>query len=75
VLDSNYVLKIADFGFGAPAQGKDGKGALYSHLGTLNYMAPELHLKFPYDGQAVDLFASAIILFIMVAQHPPFITA
>lgn len=26
-------------------------------------------------GQSVDLFAAAIILFIMVAQHPPFTTA
>jgi serine/threonine protein kinase len=38
-------------------------------------MAPEIHLKQPYKGKSVDLFASAIILFIMVAQHPPFTTA
>lgn len=38
-------------------------------------MAPEICLKQPYQGKSVDLFASAIILFIMVAQHPPFNTA
>jgi len=38
-------------------------------------MAPEIHLKQPYQGKSVDLFAAAIILFIMVAQHPPFTTA
>lgn len=38
-------------------------------------MAPEIHMKKPYEGKKVDLFAAAIILFIMVAQHPPFTTA
>lgn len=35
-------------------------------------MAPEIHMKRPYTGASVDLFASAIILFIMFTQHPPF---
>lgn len=38
-------------------------------------MAPEIHLSMPYQGRSVDIFAAAIILFIMVAQHPPFTTA
>jgi len=38
-------------------------------------MAPEIHLNQPYEGVKVDVFSSAIILFIMVAQHPPFTTA
>eukprot|EP00356_Strombidium_inclinatum_P007966 CAMPEP_0170481584 /NCGR_PEP_ID=MMETSP0208-20121228/1965_1 /TAXON_ID=197538 /ORGANISM="Strombidium inclinatum, Strain S3" /LENGTH=472 /DNA_ID=CAMNT_0010754319 /DNA_START=29 /DNA_END=1447 /DNA_ORIENTATION=- len=75
LLDKSYTLKIADFGFAAPVEGKDGSGYLTSKLGTLNYMAPEIHLKQPYQGKSVDLFAAAIILFIMVAQHPPFTTA
>lgn len=75
LLDKDYVLKIADFGFAAPVEGRDGGGYLNSKLGTLNYMAPEIHLKQPYKGKSVDLFAAAIILFIMVAQHPPFTTA
>ena len=67
LLDEDFNLKIADFGFAAPVEGRDGQGELHTKLGTLNYMAPEIHLKQPYEGKCVDLFASAIILFIMVA--------
>jgi len=45
LLDSNYIIKIADFGFAAPIEGRDGKGYLKTKLGTMNYMAPEIHLK------------------------------
>ena len=38
-------------------------------------MAPEIHLNLPYSGVAVDLFAAAIILFIMVSGTPPFAKA
>ena len=72
LLDKDYNLKIADFGFAAPTDGKDGQGYLYTKLGTLNYMAPEIHLEAPYQGKQVDIFAAAIILFILVAKHPPF---
>ena len=75
LLDSKYVLKIADFGFAAPLEGRDGSGNLYTNLGTHNYMAPEIHLKQPYKGDQVDLFAAGMILFIMIAQHPPFSSA
>lgn len=45
LLDSKYTLKIADFGFAAPVEGRDGGGVLTTKLGTLNYMSPEIHLK------------------------------
>ena len=35
-------------------------------------MAPEIHEGRPYSGPSVDLFAAAIILFIMYTQQPPF---
>lgn len=35
-------------------------------------MAPEIHQRQPYQGHVVDLFAAAIILFIMYSGHPPF---
>lgn len=38
-------------------------------------MAPEIHLNKPYNGTQVDLFATAIILFIMLTGHPPFMKA
>lgn len=65
--DENYDIKIADFGFAAPIAGRSDDGYLHTKLGTSNYMAPEIHLKQKYKGSSVDVFASAIILFIMVA--------
>ncbi len=58
-------MKVADFGFATFLSGKDGSGILRTNLGSLCYMAPEIHLSLPYSGEAVDLFASAIILFII----------
>lgn len=73
--DSEFNLKIADFGFAAPLAGRDGSFLQKTVLGTFGYMAPEIFQKDQnngYNGAQVDLFASAIILFIMVAGHPPF---
>lgn len=72
MLDSEFNLKVADFGFAAPVAGKDGSGYLTTQLGTASYMAPEIHLGKPYTGAGVDLFATAIILFVMISQRPPF---
>lgn len=72
LFDSNFNLKIADFGFAAPMSGRDGSYNLKTVLGTFGYMAPEIILRQPYHGDCVDLFAAAVILFIMVARHPPF---
>ncbi len=66
MLDNEFNLKLADFGFSSS------KAQNESRKGTDNYMAPEIHLGQKYSGQCVDLFAAGIILFIMVAQHPPF---
>jgi len=75
LFDEHFNIKVADFGFAAPIEGKDGTGYLRTKLGTESYMAPEIHMKKPYIGASVDLFASAIVLFIMVTQHPPFTKA
>ena len=73
--DQYFNLKIADFGFAAPVGGRDGSGYCKTKLGTESYMAPEIHMRKPYIGTSVDLFACAIILFIMTTQHPPFTRA
>jgi serine/threonine protein kinase len=75
--DADFNLKIADFGFAASMDGRDGSYLQRTILGTFGYMAPEIFLQRhahygKYNGAQVDLFASAIILFIMVAGHPPF---
>lgn len=72
LLDSTYKLKLADFGFAAPLQGSDGSGALHTAKGTEGYMAPEILAGQPYSGVKTDLFATGVLLFIMIAQHPPF---
>ena len=51
LLTENYELKIVDFGFAAPISGNKGDGYMKTKLGTLSYMAPEIHLKAPYLGR------------------------
>ena len=72
LLDANFVLKISDFGFCAPLAGRDESGMLDTILGTLSYMAPEIHLGKRYEGAKIDIFAAGIILFTTIAQRPPF---
>ena len=45
MLDKEFNVKVADFGFAAPTAGRDGSGYLKTHLGTIAYMSPELILK------------------------------
>lgn len=75
LLDEQLRLKIADLGSSAPVAGRDGRGLLKTIIDTAHYMAPEMHLKVPYSGKKCDLFAAGILLFTMVAAHPPFATA
>ena len=69
MLDEEHNLKLADFGFSSTQALNETK------RGTDGYMAPEIYKGNTYSGQTVDLFATGIILFIMVAQHPPFADA
>ena len=66
MLDDEFNLKIADFGFSSKAASNQ------SFKGTRSYMAPEILIGAKYFGPMVDIFASGIILFIMVSQIPPF---
>ena len=53
-------------------RGKDGSGKLYTPLGTPGYIAPEILLGKPYDGQKIDLFSCAVINYMMFCSLPPF---
>ncbi len=66
MLDDEFNLKIADFGFSSKSASNQ------SFKGTRSYMAPEILIGGKYHGQMVDIFASGIILFIMITQIPPF---
>lgn len=72
LLDKMYDVKVVDFGFACPVEGRDGSGMNRSIVGSLGFMAPEIHAKQSYQGQVVDLFALGVILFILYAGHPPF---
>jgi len=79
LFDSQFNLKLADFGFAGSTMTKaDGKFSTY--CGTQAYMAPEImelnnggdkH----YDGYAADVFSAGVVLFVMVRGIPPFFTA
>jgi len=75
MLDKNFNVKIADFGFAVSTGGRDGSGLVETQLGTVSYMAPEIHSGEKYDPKSVDLFAAAIILFVILTQRPPFASA
>ena len=75
LFDSEFNIKIADFGFAGPITGRTGSGYLETKLGTQPYQAPEINERKPYSGEAVDLFASAIVLFIMISGTPAFSSA
>ena len=42
LLDDQFNIRVADFGFAAPVEGRTGYGYLITKTGTKNYMAPEL---------------------------------
>ena len=69
LLDGEFNLKIADFGFATIDSVSNSK------KGTYGYMAPEILKGETYKGVEADLFASGIILFILLSQHPPFVRA
>lgn len=61
-------LKIVDFGFATYKSIKK----LHSYKGTKTYMAPEIKKRLAYDGRQVDVFSTAVILFIIVNGIFPF---
>jgi len=69
LLDEEFNLQVADFGFTTKAK------VSHSKKGTYGYMCPEILAGEKYKGSEADLFASAVILFILLSQHPPFVKA
>lgn len=68
LVDKYLNLKIADFGF---AKFKS-IHRLKSFKGSNLYMAPEIIEGKTYDGVAVDIFSTAVVLFILVLGFFPF---
>lgn len=72
LIDQDFNLKIADWGFSIPLVGAQGNSKLTSYKGTLGYMPPEQHAKKAYSGKAADMFAIAVVVFMMITQCQPF---
>ena len=41
-MGGDFDIKIVDFGFACPLEGRDGSGFTQTVLGTPGYMAPEI---------------------------------
>jgi serine/threonine protein kinase len=72
MMNLDWVLKIADFGYATLLSGKSGNGMLSTFLGTLSYAAPEILNKKPYVGSCADLFSCGVVLFVLVTGKLPF---
>ena len=68
LVDDNMNLKVADFGFATFRKIHN----LKSYRGTMTYMAPEIKEGKNYDGMAIDMFSTGVILFIIVQGIFPF---
>lgn len=62
LVDDKMNLKVADFGFATFRK----VHTLKSYKGTKTYMAPEIKEQKTYDGMQIDIFSTAVILFIIV---------
>jgi serine/threonine protein kinase len=70
LLDANFTLKLADFGFAACKE--EGKN-MRTECGTPGYMGPEMiNNSKGYDPVLSDIWACGVIIFIMLSGFPPF---
>ena len=70
LLDSNFNIKLIDFGMAS----QKNISCLEEMCGTHQYMAPEILQGRTYQGDKVDIFAIGVILFMVVTGHAPFET-
>ncbi|KAJ3318727.1 Serine/threonine-protein kinase par-1 [Boothiomyces sp. JEL0866] len=68
LLNEEGNILVSDFGLGTFAS----NDKLETICGTPYYSAPELMNGIKYDGKKVDIWAMGVILYYMVAGHPPF---
>ena len=66
--NENGIIKIMDFGLSKVVGPNEG---LIDGYGTLNYCAPEVLMREPYNKQ-IDIWSLGIILFYMLVGHFPF---
>ncbi|RNA03037.1 testis-specific serine threonine- kinase 1 [Brachionus plicatilis] len=74
LLDKNYHVKLADFGFGRSCvDSETGKRILSrTYCGSAAYAAPEILQGTPYNPKLYDIWSLGCILYIMVCGCMPF---
>lgn len=75
MLDSNWKIKLADFGLSRITEDKD--SLVNSFFGTETFLAPEVVSipKKAYDPFKADIFSLGVTLFIIMTGNPPFKSA
>lgn len=75
-LSPNFTPKINDFSFATFFQENNGNSIILNDfLGTISYMAPQMHKQLPYKGDKADIFSLGIILFNLVTGKFGFLRA
>ena len=69
LLTKNKILKIIDFGLSNYSLNNE---YLMTHCGSPSYTSPEMIAGNKYDGYAVDVWTSGIILYAMLCGYLPF---
>jgi len=74
LMDSNYDVKLCDFGVArqVPSDGSKFAGITREKPGKLRYMAPEVLGGQPFDGKAADMFSLGVTLYSMLTGNAPF---
>ena len=70
LLDEQFDIKITDFGFSGI-----NTELLNRHRGTIGYMTPEILARRNFSGQAYDIFAACVVLYMLITGHRPFMEA
>ncbi|KAI5185800.1 serine/threonine-protein kinase CHEK1 [Nematocida homosporus] len=74
LLDSNYNLRLADFGCATVYRDAKGRRPLTRQCGSTNYMAPEVfHMS--YDGEKADVWSFGLLALVMWTGTVPWANA
>lgn len=73
LLTESFEIKIADFGLALELKDRESKRKTF--CGTANYMAPEVHLKLPYDGFKADIWSFGCLFYSIIKNGENFKTS